>query len=362
MELILIKMKGTEFSDDLSPPMAFSETGDVRIGPVLSIWDLLSEFGVSPQRACLTAGVEPSLFADPESRVSLNRLGLLLETGADLTGCRHFGLLVGERFEIQKLGSLGYLMKNSATVGDALRSLILHLHLYDRGAAPLLVTFSPGKVILGYSIYQHATPAIDQVYDAVNGIIFKILRALCGPSWAPLQVNFCYRAPANTRPYKKVFSSRLSFDAGASGVVFASSWLDKPIPGADPVLYGLLLRAMQGAETVSPMSFAEQVQLSLYQLVLTSTATADAVAHLVGVKERTLRRRLAREGMSLRQLVNQTKFQLARQLLAGTDLPVAEIASILHYADPNIFSRAFSNWAKMSPSQWRNALVRQARP
>jgi AraC-like DNA-binding protein len=44
---------------------------------------------------------------------------------------------------------------------------------------------------------------------------------------------------------------------------------------------------------------------------------------------------------------------LARQLLSSTNLSVTKIAAALHYADPNIFSRAFRNWAGSSPKQWR---------
>jgi AraC-like DNA-binding protein len=62
---------------------------------------------------------------------------------------------------------------------------------------------------------------------------------------------------------------------------------------------------------------------------------------------------LSEEGTSLQQLINQTRFDLAQQLLQNTGLPVSEIASALQYADPNAFSRAFRNWANLSPSQWR---------
>jgi AraC-like DNA-binding protein len=63
------------------------------------------------------------------------------------------------------------------------------------------------------------------------------------------------------------------------------------------------------------MSFVDQVQGVLYQLVLSGTASAHAVAHLFAIHERTLRRRLEEEGTGLQQLVNRTRFELAQQLL-----------------------------------------------
>jgi AraC-like DNA-binding protein len=88
-------------------------------------------------------------------------------------------------------------------------------------------------------------------------------------------------------------------------------------------------------------------------MVLSGTSSAESVALLFGIHERTLRKRLATEGTSLQQLVSQTRYELAKQLLENTQLPISEIASALHFADAAVFSRAFRNWSKTSPSDWR---------
>jgi hypothetical protein len=130
------------------------------------------------ERAFARAGVDLRLFHDPDNRLLLESVGRLLETCAALTGCDHFGLLVGE------------LMRHSATVGDALRVLLRHLHLQDRGAAPLLLAPDRFSVILGYSVLRHGVPGTNHILDAAIAIAFKILRALCGPAYTPLQVEF----------------------------------------------------------------------------------------------------------------------------------------------------------------------------
>jgi AraC-like DNA-binding protein len=53
---------------------------------------------------------------------------------------------------------------------------------------------------------------------------------------------------------------------------------------------------------------------------------------------------------------------LARQLLDNTDLPISKIASALHYTDPNALFRAFRQWARLSPSQWRARQERSNNP
>ena len=325
--------------------------GDVRIGPVAALPDVLSELGVAPRRAFARARVKLAAFRNPESRISYEALGRLFAASEALTGCRHVGLLIGERFALKDLGAVGYLMRNSRTIGDALRSLLLNLHLQDRGAVPVLLKLEPSSVLLGYSIYKQGIPATAQMYDAAIAIGFRILREIGGPTWRPLAVQFAHQRPDDVRPYRRLFGPSVRFNAEVSGIAFASSWLDHGIAGADPALHELISRTISLG--TKPIAFSEQVQSVLHQMVLSGTSSAADVARLFGVHERTLRKRLRAERITLHRLVSQTRFELAQQLLKYTQLPTSEVAAALRYADLSTFSRAFRTWAKMSPRQYR---------
>lgn len=337
-------------------PFRPSAPGDVRVGPVFELPAVLADFSVKPQTAFELAGVDPRLFDDPDNRAPLETIGRLLDVCVALTGCPHFGLLVGERFDLKALGPLGTLLRNSPTVGEAVRGLVLNLHLYDRGAAPVLLALDAYSITLGYSVYRHGMPASAQIYDAVVAIAYRILAELCGPAWKAQHVQFSHGRPRSISPYRRVFGPSVAFDAEVSGVVFAASWLDNRIDGADADLYRRVASAIRDAQAEGPMTFGQHVQAVLHQMVLSGTATAPAVACLFAIHERTLRRRLADEGMGLQQLINQTRFELAQQLLQNTGLSVSEIASSLQYTDANAFSRAFRGWAELSPSQWRSTV------
>jgi len=330
-----------------------SGAGDIRIGPILAIPSLLQELGTRPQTAFARAGVPIALFRDPDARMPIESAGRLLRECVRLTDCPHFALLVGERFDLAGLGPLGEQMRHAPSVGSALRSLLLHLQLHDRGAAPLLLQPEPDVALLGYSVYRHATPGTELIYDAAVAIAYRILVALCSSSFAPRAVQFAYRRPPRTAAYRRLFRAPVLFDAEAAGVVFASDWLTKPIEGADATRHRMLTQALQQAHAAGPLSLGEQVELVLHQMLLSGHGHADAVAHLFGISQRTLRRRLEAEGKGFQALVNRARYELACQLLRNTQLSIAHIAGALQYADVNAFSRAFHGWADCSPTTWR---------
>jgi AraC-like DNA-binding protein len=147
-----------------------------------------------------------------------------------------------------------------------------------------------------------------------------------------------------------------------SGIVFEASWLDHAIAGADPNLRELVMQAISQTGANSTMGFVDVVRGALHQMVLSGASSAENVALLFGMHERTLRKRLTAERTSLQQLVSQTRFELAKQLLENTELPLSEIASALRYADAAVFSRAFRGWSKTSPREWRARYDRKAVP
>jgi len=349
-------------SSDKAPRSRLSAAvaGEVRIGPVAAIPDVLRKLGVAPSLPFVRAGVPLSTFKNPENRIAFEALGRLFSECSKLTGCGHFGLLVGECFELQGLGAIGYLMRNSPTVGEALRALLRHLYLHDRGAVPILINLEASHVLLGYSIFRHGTPGSAHIYDAAIAIGYRALKEICGVAWEPRRVQFSHVRPKDPRPYRRLFGPNVRFDAEVSGIVFEASWLDHAISGADPNLREMIVQAINQTGASSTMSFADVVRGALHQMVLSGTSSAANVALLFGMHERTLRKRLAAERTSLQQLVSQTRFELAEQLLENTELPLSEIASALRFADAAVFSRAFRSWSKESPREWRARCDRKA--
>src|SRR5512137_680752 len=219
----------------LPSPFAQSSGGQVRIGPLAAIPDVLQELGASPRRVFASAGVSLREFRRPDTRMEADRIARLLLEATRQTGRPDFAMMVGLRFSMQGLGPIGELMQHSMTVGEALRGLVLHLHLHDMGAAPVLLSTDDRTTMLGYSVYRFGVQALDLVYDTSTGIILRILEALCGPDFHARAIQVSARGESRRALYRQHFGCAVRFDAGVSGVVFSSYWLQRPIEGADPV-------------------------------------------------------------------------------------------------------------------------------
>jgi AraC-like DNA-binding protein len=327
----------------------------VRIAPLLPVPGLLLEAGIDPAPLLARAGIAASAFADADTRVPFAAAARLLHDAAAVCGCEDFGLCVGQRFDFGSLGLLALLMQRAPTVGDALRSLERHLHLHDRGAVVYLKASQASQVALGYAVHDAATPGVGLVYDLSLLIGVTMLRALCGPQWWPLEVRLPHGRPQSTLAWRRGFGAPVVFDATAAEIWFDAACLAQRPPQADPGQQIELLRVAQRTEAEQALPLAERARNVARALVMTGALTGDHVADALSLHPRTLRRHLAAEGSSLKAVAAGARFDLARQLLRGTSVPLDEIAEMLGYADLSAFVRAFRGWADCPPGQWRAA-------
>jgi AraC-like DNA-binding protein len=332
---------------------AFStDEGVVRAAALLGVPTLLRESGLDPAKILSGLKIDPGTFNHPDGIISYLDAGRVLQRAAELTRCPHFGLLVGQRNDTASLGILGEIMLRSASVHAALRSLILHLHLQTRGGVPTH-TVEDGNATLGYAIYQRGMPATTHVYDLVMAYEFNIMRALCGPNWRPIEVSFSHNKPKDLTPYRKFFAAPLRFGGERTAIIFSKSWLATVPPDSNPSVHRDLQRQIAVQELRQPDTHSEQIRRALRTMIVTGGATEAQISELLSIPGRTLRRLLLAEGTSFRSLLEEVHFEIARQLLADSEMATSEIAATLCYSDASAFTRAFRRWTDMPPAAWQ---------
>ncbi|MDH0865377.1 helix-turn-helix transcriptional regulator [Mitsuaria sp. GD03876] len=81
--------------------------------------------------------------------------------------------------------------------------------------------------------------------------------------------------------------------------------------------------------------------------------SSDAIASSLAMSEATLRRRLAAEGVTLRELIADVRMASALVLLQATTRPVSEIASAVGYDSPSRFAVRFRDRFGFAPTAVR---------
>jgi AraC-like DNA-binding protein len=314
---------------------------------------LLAERGIDAARLLAEVGIAARVFDNPENRMWHADLGRLLAACVEATGCDHFGLLVGQRFDPSALGLLGDLLCNAPTLRDALRMAASHLDVHDRGAVSLTLDVGERLCALGYSLIEWDVPAAEQILDGAIAMQFVLLSRLGGRNWKPVRVQLSHSRPARIAPLKSFFGAPLEFDASLSAIVFDARWLDHRVESADAKAFSVVVATLESDPAWPAASFAAQVRGALHAMMLTASASSANVARLFGLHERTLRRRLHAEGATVRGLVNDVRREFAHHLLRDTNLTVSGVAAALCYSDATVFARAFRAWSTLSPHEWR---------
>ena len=324
--------------------------GQHRVGALVELPQVLREMGKDAAKVIADAGINPDLLRNPENSLSFVELGRLLAVCVAATGCENFGLLVGQRSATGCLGLVGRLMQNAPTLKDAILDLCTNQRRYVRGAVAYLVVQNE-TAFWGYAVHHPGMQAIEQAGDGAMAIAFNIMSELVGT--APDEILLARRAPGNIAPYRRFFGSALRFDAQQYAVAFPVSLLTHPVRGADRELRRILEKSVANYWAVKQPGVTESVIRILHARVGFPEITLEAVANELSMHPRTVNRRLQAEGTSFRDLVNEARFFVARQLLAGTRLDVTDIAFAIGYADPSGFTHAFQRWSGVAPSEWR---------
>ena len=199
----------------------------MRAGFMRGIPSLLADFGHDPVRVLRDIGMDPARLSSPHGTLSFARAAELLAHCARITGCPHFGVLAGERFDPTVFGETARLMRESSTVGAALQTFVLRHHLVDAGAVAMLMPVSRGRAGLAYSVYVPLPEGLDLVTDIALACGFQLLRAMCGSAWQPLKVSLPHREPADATPYRRFFGQNVAFNANVASIAFSA-------PGSAP--------------------------------------------------------------------------------------------------------------------------------
>ena len=320
---------------------------------ILVLLDLGLERGV-PEEVCLrgtrlvaeqlrTLGAEVT--ARQEQVVIRN---LMAATGGGVG----LGIEAGGRYHLTSFGFWGFALVSSPTLRDAI----------DVGIRYVDLTYSISRVRL-----RCVGDEAQLVFDAPDvpewlvrfaierdaAVIATLHRELFSIPLPIRHARLAFPQPTPFVRYEEVIGAVPEFDAPETVLTFDANLLDLTMPQANDHAQQLALA--QCRDRLERSQARTGVAGQVRDLLLArprDPLNAEQVAGSLMMSSRTLRERLADEGTSYRELLDEIRERLAEEMLAG-GLAVGQIAERLGYNEVSSFSHAFRRWKGMGPRAWR---------
>ena len=101
---------------------------------------------------------------------------------------------------------------------------------------------------------------------------------------------------------------------------------------------------------------SREVQRALTRDVLSGDVRIGTIARALAMSGRTLQRRLAAEGVSFQELLDDARKDAAARYLRERTLSACEVAYLVGYSEPAPFHRAFKRWYGTTPELFRKGM------
>jgi AraC-like DNA-binding protein len=322
-----------------------------RTAGLTGFLELSREVGLDALQLAAEVGLPPKVLTDPDLRVAVDSMARMYELAAARSGIEDFALRIAEGRRISNLGVVGLVVREQPTVRKALQAFSRYQWLQnDAYSIEVLEQDEQATLRINGPPWQWRQMAELAVATSV-----RTLRGILGESWRPLEVWFTHAAPARLDSHRRVLGVTPLFDQDSMGIVLRRADLDAPIPTADPQM------ARQVAQLLEKMTASRSVELSdrVAQLVMAllpeGGCSVDHVARRLGMDRRTLHRRLAAEGTTFSEILDDTRRDMAASLLVSSDRPLQNVADILGFSSLSAFAHWFRRKFGQSASAYRAA-------
>ncbi|WP_353946650.1 AraC family transcriptional regulator [Streptomyces sp. HUAS MG91] len=337
----------------------------VRNAALSGYIELSRSLGIDPRALMKRVGLDPVGLALQDRWIPGASVTELLELSATAAHREDFGLLLAERRRFANLGPISLVLREEPDVRSAVELLVRHERMYNEllhgrltesgGLATVKVSLDPGDPRESREHReQHRDPrATRQAVELAVGAYHGFLRVFLGARWQPLSVCFTHSAPRDPAGHRRLLGPVVEFDREFNGIVLYAEELDTPNAMADPLLRDYARQYFASIAVGDDATELDRIRELIEVLLPTGRCSVEQAAGSLGVDRRTVHRHLAASGQTFSSLVNDTRTQLAEQLVANPRRSLTEISGLLGFSAPSAFSRWFRDQFGVSAREWR---------
>jgi AraC-like DNA-binding protein len=299
-------------------------------------------------------GIREADLDDPDKRIPCEALGVIVSRAQQARRLPNLALEAARFVPIGAYPLLDYLVLTSQTVGAGVHQLARYFGLVGNPVS--LQVHERGDPV---RVEMPGSPAPFGVEFTVSLMLFHLREETEG-RFVAQSISFEH-TPDDVAAFEHTFGCPVTSSASWVGISVARDAWRLPLRRRDPVL-GRMLQA-QADDVLARLPAREGLALEVQRTLTTRVAGGDtriaALAPQLAMSARTLQRRLAAEGVSYRELLEDARKEAAGRYIAESVLSIAEVAFLVGYSEPAAFHRAFKRWYRTTPQLYRQATARR---
>ncbi len=315
-----------------------------------------ADYGIDPTPVYRDLGIDPDGPADRGDRV-LNTLVHEMWDRADaLAQDPSLGIKVGLNLGVKRFPVLKHSWLAAENLLDAIERQMRYEDILDSGITDLQLVKEDDLYVISES-YPNPTdyPGKLQVDMAVASVVNLSRMASNKPiGLRRLEVY----APEGTDLgiYADLVDGPITLSDERNALCFSAQDVEEPLRGAVPEIIDTVTQIAEDyLRTFDTSKVAYRVRELLVQMLPSGPVDQETIADKLYRSASTLQRQLGSEGTSYREILSDTREQMAKGYLKEHKYSHAQIAFLLGFSDQSNFSRAFKRWTGQSPGQYQKA-------
>jgi AraC-like DNA-binding protein len=318
--------------------------------------DALTRLGYDTGALLAAADVDPRQLGDPDTRISCEALGVMVMHAQQTRFTPNLGVEIARVTPIGSYALLDYLVLTADTVGAGAHQLARYLRLVGNPVVVVIEDDDRERVIV--RMPSGPAPFSLEYSAALMALHF---RTETDGRFAAARVDFEH-TPDDAAAMARVLACPVHGGSSWTGLTIARDAWQLPLRRRDPVLRHVLEAHADDviARLPARVGLAHDVQRALAARVPNGDTRIGALARELAMSGRTLQRRLADEGVSYQQLLDEARKEAAGRYLSEPTLAIAEVAYLVGYSEPAPFHRAFKRWYGVTPELYRQRSRRAA--
>lgn len=315
------------------------------------------ELGGNPDELLARAGLPHDVLESPDLLVSDDHVALAFELAAEELSCPDFGLRMARRQGLHLLGPLGLAIRHSESLATALDYLSDYLFVHTDGLRVRVVPDPLGAPNVA-GIQFDAGPArvpSPQSTGLVLGFAHRAAMELIGGPYGLRSVELPHEPP-DPPAYRAYFNAPVNGGRDSAALRVTGSLARLMSRDHDAEIQHLAAAMLDRHRRDPADDVVRVVRTSLSHAMGVSPLTITEVAKQLSVHPRTLQRLLEASGATFAKVLDDLRRHTARQLLTSTDLPIAQVAHQVGYAEAATLTRKARVWWGVTPIAVRKGI------